>query len=77
MREIILQNKKINSENSTFIIAEIGNNHQGSLELAYNLVDQAVKSGVDAVKFGPKDVMRHKIVSSIVSEYEKRKKNKN
>ena len=33
--------------------------------------------GIDAVKFGPKDVMRHKIVSSIVSEYEKRKKNKN
>ena len=30
--------------------------------------------GIDAVKFGPKDVMRHKIVSSIVSEYEKRKK---
>ena len=32
--------------------------------------------GIDVVKFGPKDVMRHKIVSSIVSEYEKRKKNK-
>ena len=32
--------------------------------------------GIDAVKFGPKDVMRHKIVSSIISEYEKRKKNK-
>lgn len=32
--------------------------------------------GIDAVKFGPKDVMRHKIVSSIVSEYEKRKRNK-
>ena len=32
--------------------------------------------GIDAVKFGPKDVMRHKIVSSIVREYEKRKKNK-
>ena len=32
--------------------------------------------GIDAVKFGQKDVMRHKIVSSIVSEYEKRKKNK-
>ena len=32
--------------------------------------------GIDAVEFGPRDVMRHKIVSSIVSEYEKRKKNK-
>ncbi len=33
--------------------------------------------GIDAVNFGPKDVMRHKIVSSIVREYEKRKKNRN
>ena len=32
--------------------------------------------GVDAVNFTPKDVMRHKIVSSIITEYEKRKKNK-
>ena len=55
MREIILQNKKINSENSAFIIAEIGNNHQGNLKLAYNLVDQAIKSGVDAVKFQKRD----------------------
>ena len=33
--------------------------------------------GIDAVNFGPKDVMRHKIVTSIIGEYEKRKKNKN
>ena len=32
--------------------------------------------GIDAVNFEPKDVMRHKIVSSIISEYGKRKKNK-
>jgi len=32
--------------------------------------------GVDAINFKPKDVMRHKIVSSIITEYEKRKKNK-
>jgi phosphate starvation-inducible PhoH-like protein len=32
--------------------------------------------GVDAVNFTPKDVMRHKIVTSIITEYEKRKKNK-
>ncbi len=32
--------------------------------------------GIDAVEFDSKDVMRHKIVSSIIKEYEKRKKNK-
>ena len=35
----------------TFIVAEIGNNHEGNLEIARELVRQAAKSGVDAVKF--------------------------
>ena len=35
----------------TFIIAEIGNNHEGSLEVAKKLITQAKKCGVDAVKF--------------------------
>ena len=34
-----------------FIIAEAGVNHNGSIELAKELIDIAVKSGVDAVKF--------------------------
>lgn len=33
--------------------------------------------GIDAVQFESKDVMRHKIVTSIINEYEKRKKNNN
>ena len=32
--------------------------------------------GIDAVNFVPEDVMRHKIVTSIITEYGKRKKNK-
>jgi len=35
----------------TFIIAEAGVNHNGSLEIAKRLVDVAVESGADAVKF--------------------------
>ena len=34
-----------------FIIAEAGVNHNGSVELAKKLIDVAVESGVDAVKF--------------------------
>ncbi len=34
-----------------FIIAEAGVNHNGSIELAKQLIDVAVKAGVDAVKF--------------------------
>ena len=35
----------------TFIIAEAGVNHNGSLEIAKKLIDDAVESGADAVKF--------------------------
>lgn len=34
-----------------FIIAEAGINHNGKIELAYQLIDAAVEAGVDAVKF--------------------------
>ena len=36
---------------SVFIIAEAGVNHNGSIELAKQLIDVAVEAGVDAVKF--------------------------
>ena len=35
----------------TFLIAEIGINHNGSLEIAKKLIDEAVYAGFDAVKF--------------------------
>ena len=37
--------------NKTFIIAEIGNNHEGSFNVACKLIKEAKKAGVDAVKF--------------------------
>ena len=36
---------------SVFIIAEAGVNHNGSIDLAYKLIDVAVESRADAVKF--------------------------
>ena len=41
----------IDEESPTFIIAEIGNNHNGSLELAKKLIDLAVAAGADCAKF--------------------------
>ena len=38
-------------KNSTYIIAEIGSNHNGKLELAKDHIIQAKKSGANAVKF--------------------------
>lgn len=41
----------MHSVNRTFIIAEAGVNHNGSLELAKELIDIAAEAGADAVKF--------------------------
>lgn len=41
--------------NRAFIIAEIGNNHNGSIERAFRMVDLAVEMGADCAKFQ----MRH------------------
>lgn len=50
-REIQIENKTISEESQVFIIAEIGNNHNGDLSLAKKLVDEAVASGADCAKF--------------------------
>ena len=37
--------------NSTYIIAEIGINHNGDISLAKKLISKAAESGANAVKF--------------------------
>ena len=37
--------------NSCYIIAEIGVNHNGDLDLAKKMIDEAKAAGADAVKF--------------------------
>lgn len=54
--ECIIQDKVISDSDSVFIIAEIGNNHNGSIDAAKELVDKAVKSGADCVKFQMRDM---------------------
>jgi N-acetylneuraminate synthase len=39
-----------------YVIAEIGNNHNGSLKLAKEMVDQAVEMGADCAKFQMRDL---------------------
>ena len=42
---------KFDFDNNVFIIAEIGNNHEGNYALAKEMIGLAADSGVDAVKF--------------------------
>lgn len=46
-----IRNKIIGREHPTFIVAEIGNNHNGDMDLARRLVEAAAQAGADAVKF--------------------------
>ena len=51
---MVIKNLKdygFNTENRTYIIAEIGINHRGDIEVAKQLIDSAIRTGVDAVKF--------------------------
>jgi N-acetylneuraminate synthase len=52
MRAVVeLGGRAVGDGEPVFVIAEIGINHNGSLELARKLIDGAVLSGADAVKF--------------------------
>jgi N-acetylneuraminate synthase len=52
MNNITLNNgRKIGSNEPCYVIAEIGINHNGSIDIAKKLIDGAVEAGCDAVKF--------------------------
>ena len=56
VKEIKLSNCVISEENYPFIIAEIGNNHNGDMTIAKKLIDEAQKCNANAVKFQTKDI---------------------
>jgi N-acetylneuraminate synthase len=50
-REIKFGNRLVGDGHPTFIIAEIGINHNGDLAVCKQMIDAAAHAGVDAVKF--------------------------
>lgn len=54
--EMTIGGYKIGTGNPVFLIAEIGINHNGSVEIAKKLIDLAAKNGFEAVKFQKRTV---------------------
>lgn len=59
--------------NNVLIIAEAGVNHNGSLEIAKRLVNEASSAGVDIIKF--QTFKAEKLVSKVAQQAEYQKKN--
>ena len=51
MRKININGKNIGADYPCYTIAEAGANHEGEIEKAFQLIDAAKESGVDAIKF--------------------------
>src|SRR5580658_9874668 len=50
-RKYRVRERTIGDNEPTYVIAEIGINHNGSLDLAKQMIDGAASAGADAVKF--------------------------
>jgi N-acetylneuraminate synthase len=51
MTNVLIGNKKVGDGQPCFIVAEIGINHNGDINIAKKLIDLAAFAGCDAVKF--------------------------
>ena len=56
MQSVRIAEREIGPDHPTFVVAEIGINHNGSLDIAKLLIDAAVAAGCDAVKFQKRTV---------------------
>lgn len=70
--DVIIDERVVGPGHPCFIIAEAGVNHNGSLEMARQLVDVAVQSGADAVKFQTFKAERVVALDAPKAEYQMR-----
>jgi sialic acid synthase len=55
VRELIIDGTRIADDTDCYVIAEIGHNHQGDLQLCKKMFDAAKEAGADAVKLQKRD----------------------
>ncbi|MBT2786008.1 pseudaminic acid synthase [Halomonas sp. ISL-106] len=50
MNNVVIAGRKIGSDQPPYIIAEMSANHNGNIETAFRIIDEAKKAGADALK---------------------------
>jgi sialic acid synthase len=54
-RTLTIDGHEISDATPSYVIAEIGHNHQGDLDQAMHMFDEARRAGANAVKFKYKE----------------------
>jgi sialic acid synthase SpsE/sugar phosphate isomerase/epimerase len=65
---ILIGKHNISAISQALIIAELGNNHNGSIDLAFQLIESAKECGADIVKFQMRDLEELNRSSGIAAE---------
>ena len=55
MRRLVIEGKTVEDRSDCYVIAEIGHNHQGSIDTAKEMFRVAKECGADAVKLQKRD----------------------
>lgn len=56
--DLVIGGRQIGSDQPAFVIAEIGNNHQGDVEHAFRLIEACRDAGADCAKFQMRDMRK-------------------
>ena len=58
MPEMRIGDRLVGDGHPTYVIAEIGVNHNGILDYAFRLIDASIEAGADAVKFQKRNLKK-------------------
>ena len=68
MNEIEICGRKLGLAHKPFVIAEIGINHEGDIEKAFRMVDDAARVGCECVKFQCHEIQDEMIPNNVIPD---------